>query len=269
MGLREEVLPRDKLKKRGHGMTNRKSVSGIRQIAICAVFAMYASVAGAQYVSESTQKEQDKGNKNAKLISSLDAVKGKTFWYLPNPKAIQKVKFIEPDSNGAVPDRHRRNVFSVTSEASFVIDDYVKVDDIFHYFKVRFSDGKIGFLEGNLLASMDPDTNPVIANLYPTDGSYIFDFNEYIYPRPPQEILLAKKKAATEQAAKQAKSAAAVKARGGVRIGMTTEQALNSSWGKPLKINRTTNTGGSREQWVYSSNNYLYFESGILTSIQN
>ncbi len=56
----------------------------------------------------------------------------------------------------------------------------------------------------------------------------------------------------------------------GVKIGMTAKQVIeNTSWGKPNKVNRTTNRYGTREQWVYGGGNYLYFENGILTSIQN
>lgn len=55
----------------------------------------------------------------------------------------------------------------------------------------------------------------------------------------------------------------------GVRLGMTAEEVLMSKWGRPEHINRTTSLGGTREQWVYGGRNYLYFENGILTSIQN
>jgi len=55
----------------------------------------------------------------------------------------------------------------------------------------------------------------------------------------------------------------------GVHIGMSKDDALASSWGKPEKINTTTNVYGTREQWVYGGSGYLYFENGVLTSIQN
>ena len=55
----------------------------------------------------------------------------------------------------------------------------------------------------------------------------------------------------------------------GVRLGMSKEDVLASSWGRPEKINTTTNVYGTREQWVYGSRNYLYFENNVLTSIQN
>ena len=53
-----------------------------------------------------------------------------------------------------------------------------------------------------------------------------------------------------------------------VRIGMTKEMC-EDSWGKPESINRTTNAYGTSEQWVYGGGNYLYFDNGKLTSIQN
>jgi hypothetical protein len=53
----------------------------------------------------------------------------------------------------------------------------------------------------------------------------------------------------------------------GVSIGMTGEQVRKSSWGRPKSINETITARGKHEQWVYGGN-YLYFENGVLTSIQ-
>jgi len=58
--------------------------------------------------------------------------------------------------------------------------------------------------------------------------------------------------------------------REGVSIGMTQERVLQSSWGRPSKVNRTTTARVSHEQWVYEGGGgYLYFDNGILTAIQN
>ena len=70
----------------------------------------------------------------------------------------------------------------------------------------------------------------------------------------------AKKVAAAEKAAKK---------KAGVSIGMTEADVLASSWGKPEKINRSTNKYGTREQWVYGGGNYLYLEDGKVSAIQN
>jgi hypothetical protein len=50
---------------------------------------------------------------------------------------------------------------------------------------------------------------------------------------------------------------------------MTPADVEASSWGKPQKINTTTNKWGESQQWVYGNGGYLYFENGVLTSIQN
>ncbi len=64
---------------------------------------------------------------------------------------------------------------------------------------------------------------------------------------------------------------AAAKRKQGVAIGMSKEDVLASSWGRPDKINSTHTAFGTREQWVYRErgSGYLYFENGVLTTIQN
>lgn len=66
-----------------------------------------------------------------------------------------------------------------------------------------------------------------------------------------------------------APTVAAKTPRPSVVLGMTVMQALGSDWGAPMDVNRTRNFSGSREQWVYGSRRYLYFENGILVSIQD
>jgi len=55
---------------------------------------------------------------------------------------------------------------------------------------------------------------------------------------------------------------------GNVILGMTTEMC-RLSWGEPIEVNRTTVKGLVHEQWVYSWSNYLYFDNGKLTAIQD
>lgn len=51
-------------------------------------------------------------------------------------------------------------------------------------------------------------------------------------------------------------------------IGMTTDEVLQSTWGVPEDINKTTYSWGTTEQWVYSGYRYIYFENGIVVAIQ-
>jgi len=51
---------------------------------------------------------------------------------------------------------------------------------------------------------------------------------------------------------------------------MTVEQ-VRYAWGRPYKINTTTGSFGTHEQWVMSNNinsSYVYFENGLMTSLQ-
>lgn len=52
-------------------------------------------------------------------------------------------------------------------------------------------------------------------------------------------------------------------------LGMTKNEVRNSTWGEPEDINKTTTAYGTREQWCYSGYKYIYFEDGIVTSIQD
>ena len=71
------------------------------------------------------------------------------------------------------------------------------------------------------------------------------------------------------QRAVQAKAEAAwAKRPKSVSIGMTVEQVRKTQWGNPSRINSTVGRYGTREQWVYGGSQYLYFENGILTAIQ-
>ena len=48
-----------------------------------------------------------------------------------------------------------------------------------------------------------------------------------------------------------------------------TKEMCETSWGMPIDINRTVLRGLTHEQWVYGWAMYLYFNNGILTTIQN
>ncbi len=72
-----------------------------------------------------------------------------------------------------------------------------------------------------------------------------------------------------EEDAKRLAEEKARKKQEGVRIGMSKQDVLDSSWGEPKKINTSIGSWGTHEQWVYGNGNYLYFENGKLTSIQN
>ena len=93
----------------------------------------------------------------------------------------------------------------------------------------------------------------------------LFDKDEFKRQAP---LLATLRKTLEAERAAAARAEAAFKRKQGVHLGMTREDVLASSWGRPRKVNTTTNVYGTREQWVYDGG-YLYFQDGILTSIQN
>ena len=237
---------------------------------IVAILSMLASTSQGQSVSEVQQEQLIEAAKRTKLISALEAVRGKTFWYRPNRKAFDKVKFLVPDkdSRSQLPRYFQPEIMPIAKEINFAVLNYVQGEGDYYYLKLEFSDGQIGYLALNSKASLDHSVYPVIEHLY-LGKDYVSDLQEYIFPRPPEEIYAEIEKSAAQKKAKQAKAEAAWKARGGVKIGMTTAQVLKSNWGKPNNINRTTTRNGTHEQWVYGGHNNLYFDNGILTAIQD
>jgi hypothetical protein len=89
------------------------------------------------------------------------------------------------------------------------------------------------------------------------------------YPDQGKKYEASISKLEAQAVAQERAAEAAAKRKRGVTIGMTADEVLASSWGKPESVNKTTNSYGTREQWVYGGRNYLYFEDGKLTSIQN
>lgn len=51
------------------------------------------------------------------------------------------------------------------------------------------------------------------------------------------------------------------------QVGMTEDEVLNSRWGEPKEINKTTYAWGRSEQWCYPGYRYVYLENGIVTAV--
>ncbi|HVW14708.1 MAG TPA: hypothetical protein VHB54_12815 [Mucilaginibacter sp.] len=103
--------------------------------------------------------------------------------------------------------------------------------------------------------------------LYYTTLDYVVD------PTPIKEFYKAERKKQTELRkqrliSKYGRETADLILNGRMRIGMTKQMAIES-WGKPEKIHSTIFPNSVYEQWVYPNYNYLYFENGLLTTIQN
>lgn len=82
------------------------------------------------------------------------------------------------------------------------------------------------------------------------------------------EVLIAARANDEIRIKKEALAEKARRKKEGVSIGMTQQEVLDSSWGRPQRIHKTTSANYQHEQWVYDGG-YLYFEGGILRTIQH
>lgn len=201
-----------------------------------------------------------------KSRDSADSFVGKRYWIIPNKDAASFSKRVFFDSTED--DSLSGNKFLLTESTSFTIESYYVHDRSRSpkgYARIVFEDGKKAFLEtDNIDFRKPPYTSHPFFDVYEL-GQPKYTFIEYIYTISPAELEAVERK----QRSKAATAAAAWEARGGVAIGMTAKQVRASNWGAPAKINRSTGSYGVHEQWVYSGNNYIYLENGIVTSIQN
>lgn len=230
-----------------------------RTLAFCLVAAALAAPAlsaaqSVQFETEQTAAEANKASEQKALQKTAARLLGKTFWFEPNANAILKLEFLEaiPQHNESVLSATRK--FRPTGVATFKVTRILSQKSPYgfgdeHFIEVEFGGGKMGYVK--TLLGMIPSGFNIYEDRLP------YDFEEFVYEEEPGVIR-----------ARVAAAKKAWEARGGVRIGMTKARVLKSNWGKPDHINRTVTRHGEREQWVYGDQ-YLYFENGVLTTIQD
>lgn len=224
-----------------------------------ALSALVCDHAHAQYASLTQNAASAAEIEQATLLEVREKMAGVKFWIEPNGSAINRKEFISAEEDGSIGSEK----FVVTKETSFSVVGFAS-RGYRNYVKIIFPDGKIAYLEEAIVFKSNPKKYALFDDLY-VIGKPKHNFIEYILPVSPEEVRLAEKKSKV----KAANAAAAWKARGGVRIGMTAKQVRASNWGGPESINRSTGSYGTHEQWVYGGGNYIYFENGVVSSIQN
>lgn len=208
----------------------------------------------AQYASLSSDRAAKIETEQKEIDAAHEKAIGARFWVVPNPEAITRLKFQEEPG-----EHYQIERFVLTETASFTVLGFEG-----DYVRVKFSDGRVAFLRKSGSFDYHRVNNKLFDSIL-AEREKAYDYNEYILTVSPEARKLADQKTRSKAVAK----AAAWKARGGVRLGMTAQQARASNWGAPDKINRSSGSYGVHEQWVYGGNNYLYFENGVLSSIQN
>jgi uncharacterized protein YdaU (DUF1376 family) len=246
-----------------------------------------------------TSDEQDSAARRAAYDAEkrafLEELTGKSLWYKPG--GSMRMSFfgaikVDPRFGIRLESRFTPNV-----TARFEVKRLIEVPgytiDKKYVYEIVFEDGRVAYLDPE-------DVGPsIVTNPRTARSNYITDkpseaasqYHDKLFSRDPEELLAIKAEedaraardeeaqeratAAAERAeakSRQQKQAAAereFKRKGGVKVGMTAAQVRASNWGAPSSVNRTTTAGSVHEQWVYAGHNYLYFENGVVTAIQN
>lgn len=214
---------------------------------LVALVSVVPLVAAAQYLT-SDQLEADAARRRAEdQESEARRWVGKTFWYRPKPSAEFRAEMFDELPKDFPPSGTR---FLPEKTTSFVVQALVRsgpetlrgIEPT--YAHIRFPDGKEGFIPFDHFTLKQA-----------TRGMPEFDFEEQFYGWDPN--------------LKRPKTAAKTSARSGASIGMTPDQVLASSWGKPRRVNRVTNPRGKMETWHYDGDNALVFLDGKLYMIHN
>lgn len=117
---------------------------------------------------------------------------------------------------------------------------------------------------------LEDETGKPYKNIYEEEMPLVcgkFQLKSY-YDNVKALNIAAKNKRKAELAKKHGASNANLILQGKIRIGMTKDMCIDA-WGNPSDINKTTGSFGVHEQWVYGLGSYVYFENGIITTIQN
>lgn len=276
--------------------TNIKRAYSAILLSILTLALPYAS---AQYITEDQRRQNEIRERTEAENAYHNQLVGQRFWFQPGK--YMRASFYpayEVFSDGKL-HVSAQDSFTPEKTVSFIVQEYIpSIASRSHLYKVKIEDGTPAYMLvrdfGSYSHGFSNDRE-----FYLTDNEravipVLKGSNDKILTRSPEEILARyeekKQLAAEAEEAKRRAEAqaqidkdaerkrliaavdrqnAANKKKGGVRIGMSVKQVLNSSWGRPEDVNRTTTAAGVSEQWVYGSNSYLYFTNGKLTAIQN
>jgi len=209
-------------------------------------------------------------------LSELRGAVGKEYW-VRKPAAGHPPNTLFCESTRSPPFEQYPlscpgKTFGVKETERFTIEDVLISKPIasFSWFKIRFESGKTAYLSYS-----DFKSNRYVEGKYSTSlhgADFVIRMSGWIFEDNPESVFdRLRAHDSRERDEKRRESDQREKerlARGGVRIGMTAQQVINSSWGKPESVNSTIIGAKTLEQWVYGNGHYLYFESGRLRTIQ-
>ena len=210
------------------------------------------------------------------LLEELRGYIGRKYW-VRRPLPGQSPKGLFCDSKEPPPFKENPAVcpvekYGVAKSEPFTIEDVLiaKPNPAHSWLKIKFESGKTAYMSPQDFSENRYRDGRVSAALYGID--YVLGNSGWIFDEYPDAVLnrrLAQHerddpKRAQEQLEKERILRASV-----LQIGMTTQQVLSSSWGRPDSVSVANDGSRTLEQWDYGAGNTLYFDRGRLHSFQS
>ena len=133
------------------------------------------------------------------------------------------------------------------------------------WFRVRFDSGRIAYLNADTLRTyLFVPLRYTPGQIDPSRPIY-----ELFFTEPPHVAITRVFQQVYAQHDEAVREENERLAHGGVQVGMTGQQVLNSAWGAPLRTRRNPFAGRVREQWIYPNGDELLFEYGRVVGIRS
>ena len=258
----------------------RKPLRSLFKLKPMRVFSLFLILAGSPLsswgASTSVQPGYEfSGSPNPEyLLEELRAQTGRKYW-VRKPETGQSPKNLFCDSKESPPFKEKPlacpgEPYGAKASEQFTIEDVLiaKSNPAYSWFKIRFESGKTAYISAQDFKENRYAEGKISTALYGID--FAINNSGWIFDEYPASVLDRRRaqarndpKREQEQLEKERVMRLSI-----LHIGMTAQQVLNSSWGKPDAVNTTIEGPRRLEQWIYGAGNTLYFENDRLHSIQ-
>jgi hypothetical protein len=209
------------------------------------------------------------------LLEELRAQIGKKYW-VRRPLPGQAPKALFCDSKEPPPLKENTascpvEKYGVDKSESFTIADVAigKPNPAHSWLKVQFESGKTAYVSPQEFTEHRYRDDRVSVASHGID--YVIANSGWIFDEYPDAVLNRRRAVlerndpgrAQEQLDKERVVRASL-----LHVGMTAQQVINSSWGRPNSVTVVTEGYRTLEQWDYGAGNLLYFERGRLHSFR-
>lgn len=206
------------------------------------------------------------------LLGDLRAYVGRKFWVRRPAQGQSPFPLFCDATSAPVGKECPREKFSIAGPEAFTVDavTIAKPDAGLSWLKIRLESGKAGYLSLQDFVHHRYNEGRVSATLHGID--YALAHSGWIFDDYPPKILdlrRAQFDAATNpQLALEKLEKDRVMRLKLLYLGMTAQQVLNSTWGRPNRITSSSSSWQRLDHWDYGGGTVLIFENDRLLRIE-